>query len=312
MFARILDVDFYLPEIHELSKILKPEHFKKIYPKSGIKNIAVSSSSQSALDLAVKATKNIIKKKYKIDGIIYVSQSPEYYLPSSSCILQDRLGLSKNIFTFDLNQGCSGYIYGLCLASSLIKNLIAENILLICADTYSKYISKTNLTCLPIFSDAASATVVTKSRENFFIDFQFGTDGSGYKDLIVKNSGFHANSSKPEIFMDGKKILLFTMTKVPELINDILDRNNLTIKQIDYFIFHQASKIVIENLVRKMNLEKSKVYFNIEKIGNTVSSSIPIAIYKLIKKKRLKKNSKILLVGFGVGLSMGATIINWR
>jgi 3-oxoacyl-[acyl-carrier-protein] synthase-3 len=311
MFARILDADFYLPNIHNLNKILKADHFKKIYLKSGIKNIAVSTKNQSALDLATKAADIILKKKYKIDGIIYVSQSPEYYLPSSSCILQDRLNLSKNIFTFDVNQGCSGYIYGLCLASSLIKNLIAENILLICSDTYSKYISKTNLTCLPIFSDAASATIVTKSKTNFFLDFQFGTDGSGYKDLIVKNSGFYANSSKPEIFMDGKKILLFTMTKVPELINNILHRNNLTIGKIDYFIFHQASKIVIENLIRKMSLDKNKVYFNIEKIGNTVSSSIPIAISKLIKKKQLKKNSKILLAGFGVGLSMGATIINW-
>jgi 3-oxoacyl-[acyl-carrier-protein] synthase-3 len=311
MFARILDADFYLPNIHNLNKILKADHFKKIYLKSGIKNIAVSTKNQSALDLATKAADIILKKKYKIDGIIYVSQSPEYYLPSSSCILQDRLNLSKNIFTFDVNQGCSGYIYGLCLASSLIKNMIAENILLICSDTYSKYISKTNLTCLPIFSDAASATIITKSKTNFFLDFQFGTDGSGYKDLIVKNSGFYANSSKPEIFMDGKKILLFTMTKVPELINNILHRNNLTIGKIDYFIFHQASKIVIENLIRKMSLDKNKVYFNIEKIGNTVSSSIPIAISKLIKKKQLKKNSKILLAGFGVGLSMGATIINW-
>jgi 3-oxoacyl-[acyl-carrier-protein] synthase-3 len=271
MFARILDADFYLPNIHNLNKILKADHFKKIYLKSGIKNIAVSTKNQSALDLATKAADIILKKKYKIDGIIYVSQSPEYYLPSSSCILQDRLNLSKNIFTFDVNQGCSGYIYGLCLASSLIKNMIAENILLICSDTYSKYISKTNLTCLPIFSDAASATIITKSKTNFFLDFQFGTDGSGYKDLIVKNSGFYANSSKPEIFMDGKKILLFTMTKVPELINNILHRNNLTIGKIDYFIFHQASKIVIENLIRKMSLDKNKVYFNIEKIGNTVS-----------------------------------------
>jgi 3-oxoacyl-[acyl-carrier-protein] synthase-3 len=225
--------------------------------------------------------------------------------------LQHRLGLSKSIFTFDVNQGCSGYIYGLCLASSLIKNIIAENILLICSDTYSKYISKKNLSCLPIFSDAASATIISKSKTRFFLDFEFGTDGSGYKDLIVENSGFHANSSKPEIFMDGKKILLFTMGNIPDLINSILKRNKLTIEEIDFFIFHQASKIVIENLIRKMKLNKNNDYFNLENTGNTVSSSIPIAIAELIKNKLLKKNSKILLAGFGVGLSMGATIINW-
>ena len=311
MFARVLDVAYFLPNTQDLKKILKTNHFNKIYEKSGIKNIAISSSSQSALDLAEKAAKLILKKKYKIDGIIYITQSPEYYLPSGSCILQHRLGLSKSIFTFDVNQGCSGYVYGLCLASSLIKNIIAENILLICSDTYSKYISKKNLSCLPIFSDAASATIISKSKTRFFLDFEFGTDGSGYKDLIVENSGFHANSSKPEIFMDGKKILLFTMGNIPDLINSILKRNELTIEEIDFFIFHQASKIVIENLIRKMQLNKNKVYFNLENTGNTVSSSIPIAITELTKNKLLKKNSKILLAGFGVGLSMGATIINW-
>jgi 3-oxoacyl-[acyl-carrier-protein] synthase-3 len=311
MSARVLDVAYFLPNTQDLKKILKTNHFNEIYEKSGIKNIAISSSNQSALDLAEKAAKLILKKKYKIDGIIYITQSPEYYLPSGSCILQHRLGLSKSIFTFDVNQGCSGYIYGLCLASSLIKNIIAENILLICSDTYSKYISKKNLTCLPIFSDAASATIISKSKTRFFLDFEFGTDGSGYKDLIVENSGFHANSSKPEIFMDGKKILLFTMGNIPDLINSILKRNKLTIEEIDFFIFHQASKIVIENLIRKMQLNKNKVYFNLENTGNTVSSSIPIAIAELMKNKLLKKNSKILLAGFGVGLSMGATIINW-
>jgi 3-oxoacyl-[acyl-carrier-protein] synthase-3 len=311
MFARVLDVAYFLPNTQDLKKILKTNHFNKIYEKSGIKNIAISSSNQSALDLAEKAAKLILKKKYKIDGIIYITQSPEYYLPSGSCILQHRLGLSKSIFTFDVNQGCSGYVYGLCLASSLIKNIIAENILLICSDTYSKYISKKNLSCLPIFSDAASATIISKSKTRFFLDFEFGTDGSGYKDLIVENSGFHANSSKPEIFMDGKKILLFTMGNIPDLINSILKRNKLTIEEIDFFIFHQASKIVIENLIRKMQLNKNKVYFNLENTGNTVSSSIPIAIAELTKNKLLKKNSKILLAGFGVGLSMGATIINW-
>jgi 3-oxoacyl-[acyl-carrier-protein] synthase-3 len=311
MFARVLDVAYFLPNTKDLKKILKTNHFNKIYEKSGIKNIAISSSNQSALDLAEKAAKLILKKKYKIDGIIYITQSPEYYLPSGSCILQHRLGLSKSIFTFDVNQGCSGYIYGLCLASSLIKNIIAENILLICSDAYSKYISKKNLSCLPIFSDAASATIISKSKTRFFFDFKFGTDGSGYKDLIVENSGFHANSLKPEIFMDGKKILLFTMGNIPDLINSILKRNKLTIEEIDFFIFHQASKIVIENLIRKMQLNKNKVYFNLENTGNTVSSSIPIAIAQLTKNKFLKKNSKILLAGFGVGLSMGATIINW-
>tara|TARA_B110000503_G_scaffold143158_1_gene242924 strand:+ start:1071 stop:2009 length:939 start_codon:yes stop_codon:yes gene_type:complete len=312
MSAKIADVAYFLPKSHNLKNLLQPNHFKKIYTSTGIKKIHIASKKQSALDLAKKAANAVLKKnRSKIDAIIYVTQSPEYFLPSSACILQDQLGISKSALAFDLNQGCSGYIYGLCLASSLIKTNVAKNVLLICSDTYSKYISKKNSTCLPIFSDGASATILKKSNSIFFLDFKFGTDGSGYKDLIVENSGFHANSTKPELFMNGKKILMFTMANIPTLINSLLKKNNLKKNEIDLFIFHQASKVVINNLIRKMKLDKNKVYFNIKNIGNTVSSTIPISISDLLQNKKIKKNTKILLAGFGVGLSMGATIINW-
>ena len=288
MYAKIADIKYFRPKLFNLEKIIKKKNFQKIFERTGIKKISRTGKKKSALYLAQEAAKLVIKN-HKVDGIIYVSQSPEYFLPSGACILQDRLGLPKNIFAFDVNQGCSGYIYGLCLANSLIRNSVAKNILLICSDTYSKYISKTYNSCLPIFSDAASATIVKKTNKKFFLDFKFGTDGSGYKDLIVENSGFHANNLKPEIYMHGKKIFMFTMSNIPQLVIDILKKNNLSLDKIDYFIFHQASKLVIEQLVKKLRLNSKKVFCNLENFGNTVSSSIPIALTELKKKKNKKK-----------------------
>jgi len=314
MYPSISDISYFLPKKISLKKKFKTQrHFKKIYEKTGIKNVSLSSKKQTALDLAIKSSNKILKyKKNLIDALIYVTQSPEYNLPSGSCILQDKLGLKKNIIAFDVNQGCSGYIYGLSLASSLIQSNQSKNVLLICSDTYRKYIKDNNNSCFPIFADGASSTIISRSsKKKCFVDFEFGTDGSGYMDLIVKNSGSNYNGKDPEIFMDGKKVLMFTMSNIPKLVNKILIKNGLTKKDIKYFIFHQASKVVIENLKKKLDLDEDKVYHDLKNLGNTVSSTIPINLRDLIKNKKIKRGDKILLAGFGVGYSMGAAILNW-
>jgi len=313
MYPKIVDINFFLPKQITLRKNYKKSHFEKILDKTGIEKVYTSKFNQTALDLAIKSTKKLIlKHKKKIDCIIYVTQSPEYNLPSGTCIIQNKLGLKKNIQGYDINQGCSGYIYGLNLANSLILSQQCSYILLICSDTYRKYILDKQNSCYPIFSDGASSTIISKSsHKKTFIDFEFGTDGSGYSDLIVKNSGSHSNGGKPEIFMDGKKVLMFTMSNIPHLVERILKKNCLNKNQIKYFIFHQASKVVLENLKKKLNLPHNKVYFDLKNVGNTVSSTIPINLKKLIKNNKLKKGDKILMAGFGVGYSMGATILNW-
>lgn len=314
MYPKITDIEFFLPRKTSLKKKFKTErHFNKIFEKTGIEYVSIANKNETALNLAIKSSKKVLKKnKKKIDCIIYVTQSPEYNLPSGSCILQDRLGLPKNIRAFDVNQGCSGFVYGLSLASSLIESNQSKNILLVCSDTYRKYIKNNENSCFPIFSDGASSTIISKSSKiKTFIDFEFGTDGSGYSDLIVKNSGSYYNSDNPEIFMDGKKVLMFTMSNIPNLVNKILKRNNLNKSQIKYFIFHQASKIVIENLKKKLNIKNEKVYQDLRNLGNTVSSTIPINIQKLVKNGKIKSGDKILIAGFGVGYSMGAAIINY-
>lgn len=313
MYPKILDISYFLPKKINLKKKYNNYHFKKILDKTGIKNVYESNSNQTALDLAIKSSKKLINKyRYKIDCIIYITQSPEYNLPSGTCIIQNRLGLKKNIQGYDINQGCSGYIYGLNLANSLILSKQCNNILLICSDTYRKYILDKKNSCYPIFSDGASSTIISKnSKRKTFIDFEFGTDGSGYSDLIVRNSGSHYNKKKPEIFMDGKKVLMFTMSNIPSLVEKILKKNSLNKDEIKYYIFHQASKIVLENLKKKLNLPDNKIYFDLKNLGNTVSSTIPINLNKLIKTNKLKKGDKILMAGFGVGYSMGASILNW-
>ena len=283
--------------------------YDKIVDKTGIKNVYHSSNKESALSLAIKAGSKITKKNKKIDALIYVTQSPEFHLPTNACIIQNELGLRKNLISFDINQGCSGFIYGLFTAEQLLEIKTINNVLLICSDNYTKNINKKNKTCLTLFSDGATATLIKKNKKKNN-DYIFYTDGSGADDLKLNYSGNQFNTNKrPELFMDGRKVLLFTMDIVPNIVNQTLKKNKTSYKNLKYVIFHQASKIVLENLVRKLNIPESKVFTNFNKFGNTVSSTIPICLYELKKKNMIKKGDKILICGFGVGLSVGSTII---
>ena len=191
---------------------------------------------------------------------------------------------------------------------SILKKSI-NKVLLICSDTYTKNIKSINKSCLTIFSDGATATLIKKNNKKSS-EYIFYTDGSGADDLKLNFSGnqFQKNK-KPELFMDGRKVLSFTLNVVPNIINQTLRKNKITFKNLKYVIFHQASKIVIENLVRKLNIPINKVFINYNKFGNTVSSTIPICLYELMKKNKIKKGDQILICGFGVGLSVGSTII---
>jgi len=311
-----LKINYYLPKNIENLKTLKSDNpewdEERIYSKTGIDNRYISNDNQTALDLAMEASKNFDTSN--IDLLIFISQSPDYFLPSTSCILQDKLNLNTNIMSFDINMGCSGFIYGLSVASSLLKSGVANKALIVCSDTYSKFISKNDRTCRPIFSDGAALTILDKSDCDFVGPFVFGTDGSGYKDLIVETGGARKKENKAnfnKIFMDGNKVFMFTINTVPKLVNELLKKSKLQIDQIDLFIFHQASKFVIDNLIKKLSLDEDKVFNNYHKIGNTVSASIPIAIKDAVNKDQLKKGNNVMLIGFGVGLSWGGSILKW-
>ncbi|VVH61808.1 3-oxoacyl-[acyl-carrier-protein] synthase, KASIII (EC [uncultured Gammaproteobacteria bacterium] len=314
---------YYLPEKKEDNRDLKRDNpdwdMSKISEKTGVFIRSIALSHQTAVDLAFEAGSKLLKDlsyKADIDLIILVTQSPDYVLPTSACILQDRLGLSKECMAFDINLGCSGFIYALSVAGSLIESGVAKKSLVLCSDTYTKYIRKNDRTCRTLFSDGASATLLTASDSDDIGPFIFGTDGSGYDKLIVRESGARKLSENVDshygfLEMSGADVFLFTLSTVPVCVNNLLNKSKLNIEDIDLFVFHQASKLVIENLIRAMSLDKDKVFINLKNIGNTVSASIPIALEDANIQGRLKNGDKIMLVGFGVGLSWGATLITW-
>ncbi len=302
--------------ISSFSKNFPDWDIKKIISKTGINKIHKVKKDETAVDLAVAVFNNFLNEysydKKNIDSLIFVTQSPDYCLPTSACIVQNRVKLRKDILVFDINLGCSGFVNGLSVAYSLIRSNMVKNCALICSETYSKYISPHNRTCSTIFSDGASITLVEKEGNTELGPFHFGVDGSGYRDLIVENSGSKkVDGKETELYMNGPKILLFTLSHIPDLINKFLKKNKMSIEDIDLFFFHQASKTVLEALRAKMKIPKNKFIYDLDKIGNTISSTIPISIKLALDENKIKKGNKILIIGFGVGYSSGIGLLKW-
>ena len=320
MKSTIEQIEYYLPSHSESLNEMKIDNpdwdINEIIKTTGINKRYISK--ESVTDMSIKAAKKLfLKNNYKkenLDFLVLVTQSPDFPVPATACVIQDKLGLKKECLSFDVNQGCSGYIYGLAICSSLIQSELAKSGILICTEKYSKYISKDNRTCRTIFSDAASATIINSTKNNILGPFDFGTDGSGYNNLIVPNKEIASKDLKykeGEVYMSGSDIFLFTMSKVPKTINNLLNKVEKKIDEIDFFIFHQASKLIIDNLQIRLKIPYNKIYNNYSEIGNTISSSIPIALNQAIKKKLIKKNDTVMLVGYGVGYSWGACLYKY-
>lgn len=300
MPASISRIDYLVPKIK--NNLKKRKDFKKIFNKTGIKETYKVKKNQDVIDLAIKLCKKNKNFLKSCDGIIFVTQTPRYLLPSCSCILQDRIGFSKNIMTFDINMGCSGFVHSLAVAKGLIDNKTLTKILIICADTYNSYIYNNNKNSY-LFSDAASLIVVKKTKFQGIKNFKFGTDGYGYDKIIIKKN----QKKKLEFEMVGPEVFAFTLDTVPILVKNFLKENSLKFRDFKGIIFHQASKVILECLRKKLELKKN---FIIDlKFGNTTSSSIPIALKRAIDKKILKSGDLILICGFGVGLSCGVSVL---
>ena len=317
---RISEIETYFPEKKVTNEDLQKEFPEwspeKIFNKVGVKQRYTASAEETVLELAVKASEKLLKKidKNEIDFILFCTQSPDYHLPTTACILQDRLGLRKNIGALDFNLGCSGFVYGLSIAKGLIATGVAQNILLVTAETYTKYLRKSDKSNRTIFGDGAVATLIQKdeAKENF--QFILGTDGSGYDNLIVRNGGGRNRINKEDeagncLYMNGQNIFIFTVEKIPVLVKEILEKNNLTENDVDYYVFHQANAHILRRQREILEIPEEKFYINLEKYGNTVSSTIPIALKDALETGKVKRGQKIMLIGFGVGLSWGATIV---
>lgn len=335
MKAYIKDIAYYLPESVLSNEVLEKEFpewsVDKIAKKTGIENRYIAAEGETSGDLAVKAAevlfakKNI--KKEEIDFLLLCTQSPDYFLPTTACIIQNRLGLKTTTGALDFNLGCSGYIYGLGLAKGLVGTGQAKNVLLITAETYSKFIHPKDKSNRTIFGDAAAATVISSEGGSLEImESVYGTDGAGADNLIVKNGGlrnykkvseevFDDNGlvhSENNLYMNGNDIFVFTLQAVPGLVESVLVKNELTKPQVDLYIFHQANRFMLEALRKKIKIDDDKFFVYIGDCGNTVSSTVPIALCNALQEGRIKKNQSILLTGFGVGYSWGGTVLTMK
>ena len=301
-------IAFELPEKsltnQELAAIYPEWTAEKILAKTGIASRHVVGESETALDLAEMAAKKLFGTggvgAEDVDFLLLCTQSPEYKLPSTACLLHERLGLRKEAGALAFDHGCSGFIYGLSLAKGLIAGGMAKEVLLVTAETYTKYISPEDKSTRTIFGDGAAATLITGEDVAKIGAFSFGTDGSGAEKLIVRDR---------RLFMDGPEIFNFTLDIVPKTMEDVLAKNNLARDDMDFYVFHQANKFMLDTIRKVNGLPRDKFYVNLETTGNTVSSTIPIALKQLEDAGRLKAGMKVMLMGFGVGLSWGATII---
>ncbi len=320
---KVSKIEYYLPELvltnEDLEKEFPEWSSERIQEKVGISQRHISSENETVLDLAVKSSEKLFENydRNKIDFILFCTQSPDYFLPTTACILQDKLGLRKNIGAMDFNLGCSGFVYGLAFAKGLIAAGIAQHILLVTSETYTKHLNPKDKGNRSIFGDASASAIIEKAENGSDYKFCLGTDGSGAENLIVKKGAFRTdfklnpeNEFAPEnLYMNGPEIFNFTIENIPGLVKETMEVNGLTMDDIDHFVFHQANSFMLNYLRKKTKIPAEKFYIDMEKTGNTVSATIPIALKNMMDKGMLKKGDKVLLAGFGVGYSWGATIL---
>lgn len=330
MKANIKAISYYLPESVLTNDLINQEFpewgIEKISAKTGINARHISAKDEFSSDMAVKAAEKLFAEhnidKSEIDFLLFCTQSPDYFLPTTACIIQEKLGLETTIGALDFNLGCSGFVYGLSLAKGLIAGEMAKNVLLITSETYSKFIHPKDKSNKTIFGDAAAATLISSEKGFCTLgNFVFGTDGKGAENLIVKQGGmrFPVSDKNEDIvdefgnvrndknlFMNGTEIFNFTGEFVPQLTEAILEKSNLAKEDIDLFVFHQANKYMLNHLRKKIKIPEEKFFIAMEECGNTVSSTIPIALYEAQKQGKVAHCKNLILAGFGVGYSWAA------
>ena len=334
MKAFIKGISYYLPK-----KVLTNEDLVKEFPewtvekvasKIGISERHIASLNETAADMAVEAGKKLFAEfkiePSEIDFVMLCTQSPDYFLPTSACIIQDKLGIPVKSGAIDFNLGCSGFVYGLALAKGLIIAGVAKNVLLLTAETYSKYLHPGDKVNRTIFGDAAAATLISTDGIAEIMNFSIGTDGKGAENLIVKsgscrqhlplNDLYFDETGNPVssdfLYMDGAAIFNFTLEMVPVLLEETLAANGLAKTEIDLFVFHQANEFMLNFLRKKTKIPPEKFYLFMKTVGNTVSSTIPIALSEAIKEGMIQNGHNVLIAGFGVGYSWAGSVLKFN
>ena len=331
--AYIKAISYYLPE-----RILTNEDLVRDFPEWSVDKVSnkvgvnirhLSAEGETAGDMAEKAARQLFKEydvnPKSIDFILLCTQSPDYFLPSTACLLQERLGIPTSSGAFDYNLGCSGCIYGMAIAKGLVTAGIAKNVLLLTAETYCKYLHPTDKSNRSIFGDGAAACLISSEGFAEIGEFVLGTDGSGANHLIVKTGAARQKEKTGQyitdeeghvwyddyLYMNGGAIFNFTLDAVPEMMNLVLTKNGVTKDEIDYYIFHQANKFMLNTIRKVCTLPKEKFYINMADTGNTVSSTVLIGLKDCINNHIIDKGDKVMISGFGVGLSWGGVLLRF-
>lgn len=331
--AYIKGLSYYLPERivtnEELLQEFPEWSVDKVAVKVGVKSRHLAAAGETAGDMAEKAALKLFKEynidSKSIDFVIFCTQSPDYFLPSTACILQNRLGIPTTAGAFDYNLGCSGCVYGIMMAKALIDSGIVKNVLLLTAETYQKYLHPSDKSNRSIFGDGAAACLISVDGIAEIGNFSFGTDGSGADHLMVKTGAARHKQATGNVvededghqrfddylYMNGSAIFNFTLEVVPKMMKDILAKNYIERDDIDLFVFHQANKFMLNTIRKICVIPKEKFYINIENTGNTVSSTVLIALKDCLDMGEIQPAMNVMITGFGVGLSWGGTVLQF-
>ena len=341
--AVIRGIALELPEARISNELLGEQHpdwpIDKIAAMTGIRERRQAADDKTALDLAEAAARRLLEEgprlaegegcepfdRAAIDTLLYCTQSPDYLMPTNACLLQERLGLPTSTMAFDYNLGCTGYVYGLGVARALIASGQSRCVLLITGETITRYMSHDDRNVRTVFGDAATATLIEAGdgevSGGVIGPAVYGTDGSGAPHLMVANAGYcgkpmdersATDRDAPTLFMDGAEVFAFTLARVPQTLNELYAKAGISADDIDRFVFHQANQYMLNHLRRKLRIPEDKFILEIGDVGNTSSNTIPIALARALGDGRIAKGQRAAVVGFGVGLSWGSVLVDWR
>jgi 3-oxoacyl-[acyl-carrier-protein] synthase-3 len=326
MNAYLGGIQIHLPEAVRTNEDLAAANpgwdAAKIYAKTGIRSRHIAAPGETAADLACVAAGKLLEecaiRLEAIDVLLFCTQSPDYFMPPSACVIQERLGLPTTCAALDYNLGCSGFTYGLWLSRSLILSGSARNVLLLTGDTYTRYCDVHDLTTATIFGDGAAASLITASPDEAIAtigETVTGTDGRGKDNLIVKSGCCRLpESDNPRdrcLYMNGPEVFSFTLTTVHQGIRQLLDRIGMSPDQIDWYLFHQANAFMLEKLGQAMQLDPARMPIDMEDLGNTVGTTLPILIRRQMDRGAFRPGQHCILAGFGIGYSWGMTHLRW-
>lgn len=317
-------------EKNENYDLLSAAERKMLISTTGIKERRVAKNGVCASDLCEKAALELLSglnwETNSVDALIFVSQSSDYYLPATAIILQDKLGLSKNAIAFDINLGCSGYVYGLYVLSNLMQKGQIKRAVLLCGDISTNSVNYKDKSAYPLFGDSGSATALEYDETAHPMTFSLGSDGSGYESIMIKGGGtrhmFHENSLKEvsisegitrhelNLILDGISIFNFSVGEVPKNIKELMQMTSLSENDVEYLVLHQANKLINETIRKKLKFPKEKVPYSLDEYGNTSSGSIPLTLQTRLRDQL--NNKTIVISGFGVGLSWASAVLTTK